>query len=238
YSSIVFIKMQSKYKWFLFYANFALSFAAVTMTGTRAAIFTFPLMIMVILLIQYRNQRVFLFKGLSGFFFLFLVCGLIFNKGIERRINALQTDVISYTTKNNSNSSVGARFAMVNAGIKGSPDTLGWQSLEERAKKIKALSLDNNIYNSVLPFLDVHMHNEIVESLSTKGKIGLLVLIMFYVAMIYYCIREKKYILLVFPASIMLFGISDVITHAKPIPASWIVCLFLSTSFLSKKEPQ
>ena len=29
YSSIVFIKMQSKYKWFLFYANFALSFAAV-----------------------------------------------------------------------------------------------------------------------------------------------------------------------------------------------------------------
>ncbi|MCV5275127.1 O-antigen ligase domain-containing protein, partial [Escherichia coli] len=96
-----------------------------------------------------------------------------------------------YTTKNNSNSSVGARFAMVNAGIKGSPDTLGWQSLEERAKKIKALSLDNNIYNSVLPFLDVHMHNEIVESLSTKGKIGLLVLIMFYVAMIYYCIREK-----------------------------------------------
>ncbi|MDC9149831.1 hypothetical protein PSK29_06370 [Escherichia coli] len=33
YSSIVFIKkMQSKYKWFLFYANFALSFAAVMMT--------------------------------------------------------------------------------------------------------------------------------------------------------------------------------------------------------------
>ncbi len=59
------------------------------------------------------------------------------------------------------------------------------------------------------------MHNEIVEALSTKGKIGLLVLIMFYVAMIYYCIRETKYILLVFPVSIMLFGISDVITHAK-----------------------
>ncbi|EJF9052744.1 O-antigen ligase domain-containing protein, partial [Escherichia coli] len=111
-------------------------------------------------------------------------------------------------------------------------------SLEQRAENIKALSSENNIYSGALLFLDVHMHNEIVESLSTKGKIGLLVLIMFYVAMIYYCIREKKYILLVFPASIMLFGISDVITHAKPIPASWIVCLFLSISFLSKKEPQ
>ena len=218
YSSIVFIKMQSKYKWFLFYANFALSFAAVMMTGTRAAFFTFPLMIMVILFL--------------------LACGLIFNKEIERRINSLKVDVISYTTKNNSQSSVGARFAMINAGIKGSPDGFNWQSLEQRAENIKALSSENNIYSGALLFLDVHMHNEIVESLSTKGKIGLLVLIMFYVAMIYYCIREKKYILLVFPASIMLFGISDVITHAKPIPASWIVCLFLSISFLSKKEPQ
>ncbi len=88
---------------------------------------------------------------------------------------------------------------MVNAGIKGSPDTLGWQSLEERAKKIKALSLDNNIYNSVLPFLDVHMHNEIVESLSTKGKIGLLVLIMFYVAMILLLYPGEKIYTLGFP---------------------------------------
>ncbi|EME7635222.1 O-antigen ligase family protein [Escherichia coli] len=238
YSSIVFIKMQSRYKWFLFYANFALSFAAVMMTGTRAAIFTFPLMIMVILFLQHRDQKVFLFKGLSGVFILLLACGLIFNKEIDRRINSLKADVISYATKNNSQSSVGARFAMVNAGIKGSPDGFNWQSLEQRAEKIKALSAENNIYSGALLFLDVHMHNEIVESLSTKGKIGLLVLIMFYVAMIYYCIREKKYILLVFPASIMLFGISDVITHAKPIPASWIVCLFLSISFLSKNEPQ
>ncbi|MCZ6440891.1 hypothetical protein O5268_02530 [Escherichia coli] len=87
---------------------------------------------------------------------------------------------------------------MINAGIKGSPDGFNWQSLEQRAENIKALSSENNIYSGALLFLDVHMHNEIVESLSTKGKIGLLVLIMFYVAMIYYCIREKKYILLVF----------------------------------------
>ncbi|ETJ40927.1 Lipid A-core:surface polymer ligase WaaL, partial [human gut metagenome] len=54
-------------------------------------------------------------------------------------------DVISYATKNNSQSSVGARFAMVNAGIKGSPDGFNWQSLEQRAEKIKALSAENNM---------------------------------------------------------------------------------------------
>ena len=58
------------------YANFALSFAAVMMTGTRAAFFTFPLMIMVILFLQHRDQKVFLFKGLSGVFILLLACGL------------------------------------------------------------------------------------------------------------------------------------------------------------------
>ncbi|HFM0692194.1 TPA: O-antigen ligase domain-containing protein, partial [Escherichia coli] len=99
----------------------------------------------------------------------------------------------------NSQSSVGARFAMVNAGIKGSPDGFNWQSLEQRAEKIKALSAENNIYSGALLFLDVHMHNEIVESLSTKGKIGLLVLIMFYVAMIYYCNTREKIYTLGFP---------------------------------------
>ncbi|MCV5403203.1 O-antigen ligase domain-containing protein, partial [Escherichia coli] len=102
--------------------------------------------------------KVFLFKGLSGVFILLLACGLIFNKEIDRRINSLKADVISYATKNNSQSSVGARFAMVNAGIKGSPDGFNWQSLEQRAENIKALSSENNIYSGALLFLDVHMH--------------------------------------------------------------------------------
>ncbi|MCG0041215.1 O-antigen ligase domain-containing protein, partial [Escherichia coli] len=78
--------------------------------------------------LQHRDQKVFLFKGLSGVFILLLACGLIFNKEMDRRINSLKADVISYATKNNSQSSVGARFAMVNAGIKGSPDGFNWQS--------------------------------------------------------------------------------------------------------------
>mgnify|MGYP007087750264 CR=1 FL=1 len=46
-----------------------------------------------------RDQKVFLFKGLSGVFILLLACGLIFNKEIERRINSLKADVISYAQK-------------------------------------------------------------------------------------------------------------------------------------------
>ncbi|POT55837.1 ligase [Citrobacter amalonaticus] len=238
YASIVFMKLDSKYKWVFFYINFTLSFVAVMMTGTRAAIVSYPMITIAMLYIQHRNQRVFLFKGLAGVFILLFGCGLLFSKEIENRVKSLQNDINLYTTKNNSRSSVGARFSMIRAGVEVAPEGLSWQSLEQRAINIKELSKENNIYKGATEFLDVHMHNEVVEALSTKGVFGVIFLLFFYTTMIYYCIREKQYLLLVFPAAIILFGLSDVITHAKPIPAAWIVCLFLSTSLLTKKEEE
>ena len=61
YSSIVFIKMQSKYKWFLFYAN-CFKLCSSNDDRTRAAIFTFPLMIMVILFLQHVIKKCFYLK--------------------------------------------------------------------------------------------------------------------------------------------------------------------------------
>lgn len=236
YSSIVFLKLESKYKWIAFYTNFALVFVALLMTGTRAAIITFPFLIIAMLFIYHRERKVLILKGIGGVLILLLGCGLLFSKEIEQRAIALKNDINLYLVKNNSLSSVGARFSMIQAGIEGAPKGLEWQSLEQRAININELSNKNNIYKGAVEFLGVHMHNEIVEALSTKGFLGVIVLFFFYGALIYYCLREKKYLLLVFPASIMLFGISDVITHDKPIPASWIVCLFLSASLLGKKD--
>ena len=130
--------------------------------------------------------------------------------------------------KNSSASSVGARFSMIQAGIISAPSGLKWQSLEQRAEKIKKLSKQNPIYKSATVFLDVHMHNEVSEAISTKGTLGVIFLLLFYAALIYYCVAEKQFLLLVFPVSIILFGLSDVITHAKPIPAAWITCMLLS----------
>lgn len=236
YSSTVFLKLESKYKWVIFYSNFVLSFIALLMTGTRAAIITFPFIIIVMLFIQFREQKAFLFKSLSVVLVLFLGCGLLFSKEIEIRAIALKSDVSLYIAKNNSISSVGARFSMIQAGIESAPKGLEWQSLEQRAINITELSNQNSIYKGAVEFIGVHMHNEVVEALSTKGVFGVIFLFFFYGALIYYCIHAKKYLLIIFPVSIMLFGLSDVITHDKPIPAAWIVCLFLSASLLGKKE--
>lgn len=235
YSSIVFLKLESKYKWIAFYTNFALVFVALLMTGTRAAIITFPFLIVAMLFIYHRERKPFILKGVGAVLILLLGCVLLFSKEIELRTMALKNDINLYLVQNNSLSSVGARFSMIQAGIEGAPNGLEWQSLEQRAININELNNKNAIYKGAVEFLGVHMHNEIVEALSTKGFFGVIFLFFFYGSLMYYCLREKMYLLLVFPVSIIMFGLSDVITHDKPIPAAWIVCLFLSASLLGNK---
>lgn len=236
YSSIVFINLSTKYKWFIFYVNFLLSFSVIIMTGTRAAIFTYPFIVAIILFAQYYRNKLFLAKCIGGIFISLMICGLVFQQYVNHRITQLQRDIVSYQTSDNSVSSVGARFSMVMAGFKSAPEGLEWQSLEQRASKIIALSKENTIYQGATEFLNVHMHNDVIEALSTKGVVGVVTLVLFYVALIIYCLSEGRYALLVFPASIILFGISDVITHDKPIPASWIICLLLSSLLLKNKR--
>lgn len=236
YASIVFLTMQSKYKWPLFYINFVLTFAAIMMTGTRAAFVTYPLMIIILLFLQHKQQKAYMIKVLLGFIILLVGCGMIFSKDITKRVDDLQSDLISYNDNNLSTSSVGARLSMIQAGFASRPDELKWQSLEQRADKIIRLSNENSLYKGASIFLDVHMHNELAEAVSTKGISGIVALIIFYIGLIYYCVREKNYLLLVFPAAIIMFGLSDVITHAKPIPASWIVSLLLSIAVLGNKK--
>lgn len=236
YSSIVFLSLHSKYKWPLFYINFALTLAAIMMTGTRSAFFTYPLMTVFLLFIQNQNQKKYLLKGLCGFMFLLIGCGLLFNKDITKRIDDFKSDMVSYSNKSNSMSSVGARLSMIQAGFASRPEGLHWQSLEQRAVKITDLSQRDSVYLGATVFMDVHMHNELAEAISTKGIFGIIFLVIFYFGLIHYCLRERLYLLLVFPSSIILFGLSDVITHAKPIPASWIVCLMLSIAVLGKKK--
>ncbi|GKX60924.1 O-antigen ligase family protein [Leminorella grimontii] len=236
YASIVFLRGNIKYKWLFFYINFFLSLSAIIMTGTRSAIITYPIMIVLMLIVHYRRQKNILIKVLSAILLILLSSGLIFNKEIKSRANEINHDIFLYVNKNSSVSSIGARFSMIKAGYESAPKDFSWQSLEERAQKIETLSKSDKIYEGATLFLDVHMHNEIIEALSTKGIIGVVALILFYFSLIYYCIKSREYLLLVFPLSIILFGISDVITHAKPIPSSWIVSLLLSILFLSAEK--
>ena len=232
YFSLVILRSELKYKMPVFYFNFILTFCALIMTGTRAAIFTYPIVTFVLLVIEYRRHKVYLAKAMCLILMLLLVSSLVFKNEIKKRIDAIGSDIVLFK-KDNSISSIGARFSMIQAGFKSSPMDLSWQSLEERGQKIITLSKEDEKYKGATLYLDVHMHNEVIEALSTKGIFGVITLFFFYCSLVWYCIRTKKYLLLAFPMTMVLFGQSDVIIHAKPIPASWIITLYLSILLLN-----
>ncbi|QKJ89051.1 O-antigen ligase family protein [Paramixta manurensis] len=235
YASFVILKSNLKYKWPIFFANFILSFSAIVMTGTRSAIFTYPLVTVLTLLINYRKEKKLLLNLLLLLGIGFVLCGFIFKNTITSRVDYLNKDLDLYYS-NNSNSSVGARIAMFDVGSATADKNFSWQSLEERGTKIKKLVTADKQYRGAIPYLGVHMHNETIEALSTKGISGVIVLVLFYFSLFYYAIKSKKALLVIFPIAMMLFGISDVIMHAKPIPASWIITLFLSSLLLSNNK--
>ncbi|WPM84749.1 hypothetical protein QNH14_20315 [Apirhabdus apintestini] len=125
---------------------------------------------------------------------------------------------------------------MLEGGFLVTEKDLTWQSLEDRGRKIKQLSQENKIFNSVSAYLDVHMHNEWIEALSTKGIIGIIILVFFYISLAYYSFSEKEPLILTFLIAMLLFGISDVIMHAKPIPSSWLTTLLLFCSLISERR--
>lgn len=233
--AILLLQIESKKnRWLLFYTNFVLTFAAIILTGSRAAIFTYPLMSLILIFIQCRHHKKIMIKSILALLSLLLISGSFFHSEIQNRLKSLTEDIKSYTNAANSMTSIGARFAMTQAGFKSGPAGAGWQSLEERADKINDMVKRDNIYQGALPFLNVHMHNEIIEAYSTKGIIGLIEIILLYAGLIIYCIKTKKLLLLVFPLSIILLGFSDVMILAKPIPSAWIVGLFLSICSLHR----
>ena len=201
------------------------------MTGTRAAIFTYPFVTFLSIVIRYRKRRDFILKTGSALVFVLVLCGILFKNEIEKRINVLNNDIVQYE-KGNSNTSVGARFAMTEAGFSASPTDLTWQSLESRGERIKQLAKEDKILNGAIYYLDVHMHNEVIEALSTKGIVGVVALLIFYLSIGLYAYKVREPLVLMFLFALLLFGISDVTMHAKPIPSAWIVCLYLFSSLV------
>lgn len=234
YALLTLLKSNLKYRLPLFFIIFILSFSAVTMTGTRSAIFTLPLITAIALIFSYKDKRK-VIKIIPVFVILVLACGLLFNKAITSRVNLAYKDVELYK-KGKASTSIGARFAMLECGFLVTEKDLTWQSLEDRGRKIKQLSQENKIFNSVSAYLDVHMHNEWIEALSTKGIIGIIILVFFYISLAYYSFSEKEPLILTFLIAMLLFGISDVIMHAKPIPSSWLTTLLLFCSLISERR--
>ncbi|QJI71464.1 O-antigen ligase family protein [Citrobacter freundii] len=188
------------------------NFIAISATGTRAGIIIYPLVIIFIFWNELKRHS-----------------------AIIERVNNLKSDIEQYH-ENNTVTSVGARFAMYKTGIESSYNNFTGQSLEERGYKIKKIVENNKELSGALLFLNIHLHNQIIDTLSTTGWLGVILNILFLISIITFIHKKNIPMMYTYVVAIVLYGLSDILTYAVPVPLAWLLTLTLICSLVNNKE--
>ena len=87
----------------------------------------------------------------------------------------------------------------------------------------------------VIPYINVHMHNELLETYSLKGVWGALFLLALYIGLFVSSLKpHRNALLLGVTFSLFVYGLSDVIFFSTEGTA--IFCLAIVASVLSVKK--
>lgn len=222
----------------LYFIHFALSFFAITLTQTRAAILVYPLLSISLFLLHYRHDRLTLIRASIAFLVLGLLAMLPLQPMLEKRYANFKTDLRAYNNEN-SKTSIGARFAMQEAGIiAGEANPFG-QSLEQRSSTIKAAAKKDPSLRGAVTYLNVHLHNELIDTFSLKGTFGTILLLGLYIAAGYTAYIQRNIVLFIVTAGIAIYGLSDLLLYAKGESLSSILawCLTLMLVPCAPREP-
>lgn len=219
----------------LFVLIICLSFSAIIFSGTRAAILSYPILCLVLAFTHKEVNKVHLIK-LAGFFFaLFIAIGFIFKQPLKQRANDLFNDISTYQM-NNSKSSVGARFAMMDAGLQAGKDAPFGQSAERRGSEIEKMATADTALTGAELFLDVHMHNELIDNFSLRGIVGVIALLMLYASLIWCSFKNRNSALFAITLSLIAFGMSDVILFSREGVLTYAIAILTAATFLNNRS--
>lgn len=211
----------------LYLLHFLISLAVIITTQTRAAILVYPLLSIGLFFIHYRHNHNILLRALLGFVILVGIAAIPLKPVIESRYQNFLIDLHSYN-KNNSNTSIGARLAMQRAGIEAGKGHHWGQSLEQRGAEIQRLAVQDTSLQGTLKFINVHLHNEIIDTFSLKGISGVIVLLLLYTAMFLRAYWQRSPLLFVISGAIAIYGLSDLLLYAKGEALSSMLALCIA----------
>lgn len=222
----IILTLETKYKYYLASFAFIYSFIAIIVTQTRAAIIIFP--IITIIIFYYYTPKKNILKVTGLMIIMLLVTGFIFKSTLIMRYEQATQDISLYN-ESNSNTSLGARFAMANIGIKtGMQAPLG-QSATSRAQKMEDFININSNLSGAKIFSHTHLHNEFIDTFSLRGIFGLLSLLFLYISLLFTSLYKKFNIgLFTVIFSSIIYGISDVILFNKETLLVVFLCIFIS----------
>lgn len=213
-----------------------LNYTALIMTGTRAAIIAYPIAFIIMCYMEYKDKKIHISKkSLSILFILVAIIIASMAKPIMHRVDNLRSDLTQYS-EDNSNTSVGARFAMYKTGWLSSYDNIAGQSLEQRNERIEKIVESDKSLSAALIFRNVHLHNQFVDTLSTTGWLGLIFDLLLIVSIAMFAGKNKTSVLYAFLTLFIMFGLSDTLTYAKPIPLGWLLPLIFICSLYKNRK--
>lgn len=211
---------------YLFILNSLAIFYALLLTQTRVTLVVYPLICIITFVLFYIKYPKKILT--SAIVFIVLLTGLIysFSQTLQNRYAEGVNDLVQYT--NNSNSSLGARIAMYEMGIDiFKESTLTLRSAEARAQKMHLFVSEQSRLAGALEFTNIHLHNEIIESASLKGILGIVSVLFFYITLCFTAYTERNIGLFALTLGIIGVGVSDVIIWARSIPIIIISALTL-----------
>lgn len=185
-----------------------LSFVVTILTGTRAAIIIHLLVITVMTVFYFKKIH---FKSILIVVFISILAVLsLYKNYIHPKIEQTYNEVTLYQ-EGQDNTSLGARFSMWTMGIKNFSNAPLGQSMQSRFNYSDAYTSQNPQYRATMEFINVHLHDEMIETLSLQGIFGGLALLWFYLSISWVALRERNTPLLFTMNCLIVYGLSDVI---------------------------
>ncbi|MEJ5076215.1 O-antigen ligase family protein [Erwinia sp. MYb535] len=223
------LMMRIRYRLVIYTISFAFTYSTLLLTGTRAAIIAYPIIIFLSIMATKNlingNQKKLLLLALP---LLIVISGLVFKKQIEMRINDFQNNIAMVDNTKVENS-VYARVWMQIVGIRtGNTAPLG-QSAEKRADEARTIiSNEPRLYNAKR-YLTVHLHNEVLETYSLRGIWGVLLLVATYASLLILSFRPKRNVMLLgVSLALILYGLSDVLFFSIECTAVFLISIIIS----------
>lgn len=231
------LMLQTRYRLILYVLAFLLTFSSIILTGTRAAMLVYPLASILSLLatteLISRKRKIQLVISIP---LLLLVSGVVFKTQIEKRISDFKTDIQRIDQPKVENSII-SRLSMQVVAIHAGSDALWGQSAELRGEKIRTIVAQEPQLYGAMPYINVHLHNELLETFSLKGLWGALCLLALYIGLFVSSLRPyRNALLLGISFSLFAYGLSDVVFFSKE--GTVIFCLAIIASVLSVKKSQ
>lgn len=231
------LMLQTRYRLILYVLGFLFTFSTIILTGTRAAILVYPVAISLSLLattdLVTRKHKLQLIALVP---LLLLASGFAFKSQIKQRITDFKTNIQMIDQPQVDNSIISRLSMQIIAIRTGSEAPLG-QSAEQRGEEIRAIVAQEPHLYGVMPYITVHLHNELLETFSLKGIWGTLFLLALYIGLFVSSLKPYRNALLLGIAfSLFAYGLSDVIFFSTEGTA--VFCLAIIASVLSVKKNQ